>query len=544
MARNRRITWVWVGLVLGMIVGCGGRSTPPVVTPPVPVGTVQGVTLDEAGRAVPGVLVTEVASGRVANNGGRSDGNGYWAFFDIANNADFRFEAQGWATTTRNLPVWDQQHRVHLTRVIPPHPDPVKGAIRVLDGGRCFADDSGCRTFTIIHAGDLPLRWHAGGDAQVLADLDEMAAAGYTVVRSWSHIRPGNGAWSRGGSPPYNGLDALNKPDFVAREVALINEVAKRGMRMTLETGGIDGINTSQEQAIMRRFNDALKQAGAWKVAWVSPVNEPSSVHGTSDDNGDVDPGHLRMLVDLARAGTSVLWHLGHAGGDMHWDDGTRFAQKRYTPTDQPMGYAHMYRGGRVPDKIRHRFSVLYEAPGDWKRLWVDGEGVGAPVCGGSLRCVSATQNGQEMNSAEALAGIVAIQSLRGIGSEMSGNGVQRYQDWSKVVGFREVPWTVRQLPRDVHTFSQIFHSGEAHRDKRILRAHGEVRIDCAKASDGRAACVIYGPAGSYRLQAERGFVGKLCDPGRMTCQNVSFPAGGTLPVSFQFDRLLVGRQQ
>jgi hypothetical protein len=539
-------------------VACGGGGRPPIDPPPGPPPPpicdgrdVVIYTVDPSGNPLAGVTVTSEAQ-----DGDRvSDGSGFshrWA----CGSALYRFALEGWHVTNcledGSCDLAGPEHRVHLARdnipdppTPPPgsHINPVQGAIWS-DRNGCFGDDTGCRNFVIYHYGDAPPRWQAGGRPSVLADFDGLAEAGYHIVRMWSHLRPEppGTPWAHGGDPPYNALDLLHAPDAVKNLTELINAGAERGLRVTLEAGGVDGIGRQDERRLMESLNTAGRDAGAWKVAWFAPYNEPSSVHATSDDDGDNTPGYLRELVDVARAGTNTLWHLGY-GHNNDWDTENRFAQKKLTPGDQSFGYYHAWRGGRVTDKIRRRFSWLYEDPGQFVRKWVDGEGVGQPCSGPPLRYVSVTENCHELN-AESLSMIVAMQTMRGIGSSMSGNGVQRYQDVRNVVGFREIPWTVRQMHHDVATFTWIHHSGDSHRDKRTLQAQGDVRIDGAKHSDGRFDYVIHGSSGSFHLRAEKSFDARLCDPIPMTCQDVSVNAGGTLPVTFTYGRLLTGRDR
>jgi hypothetical protein len=413
------------------------------------------------------------------------------------------------------------------------HADPVVGPVRVLDGGRCLADDNGCRTLVGAHMGNLAARWMDGRRDEVLQDLDDAASAGYHWIRSWWHL----------GRPTiFDPTLDYRDPDFVQKGIELANAVAVRGLRVSIGSGGIARLNSEQEREMARAFRAIIDGASAWKFIWAEPVNEPSSIHATSDDDGDNSPANLRVLSRIMTDGTGLLWHLGYATNVGWSDSNNRFSQKNYTSVDQAVGYIHGHRGGHVWDKIRHRFSWLYETPGEEVRLWIEGEGVGAPVCNNSLHCVSATANGHELDSAEAQSLIVAMQSLRGAGTHMSGNGVQRYQGYSETIGWREIPWMVAQLPRDVHTFRTIHHSGPTWRHIRVLAAQGEVRVDGVVGDDGRFAYVVYGPGGSYRLRADRGFSGRLCNPTSMTCDVVSVTAGGEMPVSFTFGRLLVGR--
>lgn len=545
-------------LLASMFVGACSTVRPPVVTPPTdpppPVCDYRDThiyTLDEVSRPIVGVRITQPSTGRVDT----SDGAGY-SHRPACGSEVYHFELDGWVPLEVDLAGGIEPHRVHLTRItpepppLPTHPDPVVGAIWS-DRNGCFGDDNGCRVFTLWHYGDAVGRCAAGGMDSVVADFDAGAANGMHVIRMWGHIRVGG--WPLSGTPASTGWDLIHDPVTYRCLVEVTNAAAERGMRVTYESGGIDRLNTDQERALMGQFNRAAHEAGAWKVAWFAPVNEPGSTHATSDDNGDNTPGHLKMLVDIARTGTPTLWHIGGTDNEK-WDDPRdRFSQKFYTHPDQLFGYYHGTRALDWLAKIRRPFTWEYETrrpdgsilPAGFIRKWVDGEPFGLPCSGPPLQYVSVVENCYEVD-AELIALSVAIKTFRGMSGLMSGNGVRRYQSWDRVVGWREVPWLVRQIPRDVAAWTWIHHSGESHRDKRVLAAQGEVRIDGARHADGRFAYVIYGKknGATAQLRIDRSFTGQLCDAVQMICEAVSGQAGGTFSVPFTKGRLFVGRAQ
>jgi hypothetical protein len=545
---------------------------PPIVTPPSPppcdVREVVIYTLDQDGAPLPGVAVH---SSEGPDFGRNSNEDGY-STRPACSAADYTLLLDGWHTTNCGEPgatclgFSGPIHRVHMARDALPeppppqpiaHPNPVAGAIWV-DPGKCFGDDTGCRTFTIIHAGDTAARWNApcGRECwpEILRDIDDWAAANYHIVRMWSYLRAASDSpWSRGGSPPYNGLDALNNPDFVANTVALINAIADRGMRVTLESGGIDKLNTEQERRLMDVLHEVGERAGWWKIAWVAPVNEPASTHATSDNDGDVEPAHLRMLVDRLRAGSNVLWHLGGVS-NVEWGTGGRWDQRKYTPREAGWGYTHGYRAGEVHDKIRHRFS--WQCPdcengktaGAEVRLWVDGEGIGQPTSGKPLQYVSVVGAGHQLD-AEALSLVVAMQSLRGIGSHMCGTCVQRYQPFTESVGFREVAWTVAQLPRDVHTFRSLVHGGRSNAVFKAVEQGGALlRVDQAIADNGTTVAVAYASRENrhWRVPVTRAMRVRVCSPKDQRCSDeFSVPAGGSVDLGvIRWGRLLIARPE
>lgn len=560
MTRNRSLALV--ALLVALSTACAGRGRPPVIVPDPPVCEGRNVDIlvyndDASPRPMAGVVVSsDGQADRTTNPDGHVH---FWA----CGSAPYRFTAANWHTlncgdlgAACDLAGGNEPHRVHLTRITPdPDPpppppsvkaNPVNGAIWVDRAAHAAGDDTGYRTFVELHAGDTPLRWGAGGVAEVEADADEWARADYDIVRMWSHINADGGVWSRGGSPPYNGFDVLRDPQAEDKLVGLVNAIAARGMRATLEAGGINDLTTAQELAVMDLFNRVGQRAGWWKIAWVAPVNEPSSTHATSDDNGDVEPSHLQMLVDRLRAGADVLWHLGY-GSNVDWDSGNRFSQKRLTPSHQRFGYYHAYRGQDLTAKVRHRLSWLIEHAGQYVGFWVDGEGVGQSCERGQpLRYVSVTDRCEQLD-AEALSLIVGVQTLRGIGSQMSGNGVQRHHPWTEVVGWRQVPWTVRQMPKDVATFSTLVHGG---RPNAVFKATSQgsaiLRVEQAISGDGRIAAIAHSSEEwkSWDVPVSQDVRVQVCDTGAMACTpEMDVDAGGRVPLGLiRHGRLITGR--
>lgn len=543
-----RMKAVWASLLCIGVSACGTHREPS--TPQL--ATLAVVAVDAETQApIADALALTSAGGQ-----GRTGADGYVAFDVPVGSVTYSVHASGYhdfVSDTVDVPGNVQLATpLSANRPSPPvgarHPDPVVGPLR-LDADRgCVSDDHGCRHTPIVHMGDLFARFAHGHVDDVRQDLSDAAAEGYSVVRVWWNLN--RGVWTNGTypglMPAIAGKDAMPADgSYEDQGVAFLQLVASYGMRATVEPGGLDAMSSAQERALFEALRRIVDRAGAWTVAGVGAVNEPSSVHGTSDDNGDVEPGYLRALVRIVTDGTSILWWLGHAH-NIAWDEASnRFSQKAYTHPDQPIGWYHAFRGGHVDDKIRNRFSWIAEAPGHYKRLWWDGEGTGLPTSGPPLRHVSAVEHGHEQDD-EALALIVAIQSLRGAGSHMSGNGVQRYQRFTETVGWRSIPWTVRQLPRDVHTFRTITHGG---RGDAVIRAghdqHGHLcRADQLLHDDGRVAAVLYVDAdriedATCRFPVGRHVSGTLANPRDRTTTSVS--TDGELVVGMRWGRVFSG---
>lgn len=458
-------------------------------------------------------------------------------------------EGFGVTATAEKVAEWETFIREEIEVPDLVHPDPVVGRIRT-HGNEYFKDDNGPKVFCVVHMGDLVPRWMYARDdndrTKILSDLDDAAAAGYHIVRSWWHLDVDHWPWNEGGDPPYPGVSTFVTPDFVSKGVALADEVAKRGMRITIGAGGIGRMDSGAEEQMARTFNQVIREAGSWKFAWAEAVNEPSSGHATSDPNDpDEQPPNLTKLARIMVEGTDLMWHLGY------WDNNNYQESGRFCVDGMSYNYVHGWRGGNTFNKIDRRGTwcriFAHESgAGARGRLTIDGESVGWPTDGPPLRYVSATENRHEMNSHEALALIACATAVRGIPSHMSGTGVQRFEPFTNTVGWKHIPWLLRQLPKDVATF-ELFHGGMG--DGRVIieaTTNGAgvlARADQAIADDGRFVAILYNQRAnqhqSFRFRRSARFV--VIDPESMTFSEHTVHAGQRLDLHMFWGKVLVG---
>ena len=180
-------------------------------------------------------------------------------------------------------------------------PTPVIGRLRTL-GSQCFADDTGCRTFSIAHQGDLAARYVWGcarGDAGQIEiarqDLRDAAAAGYAISRTWWRFDDAPGSpWF---TAAYPGFEPSAIPEFLRCGADLIRYAGSLGLRITVGPGGIDKLGKQDERQLFALYRQLIDAGGHDNIAWVEALNEPSSLHATSDTDGDHEPGYLSELV-------------------------------------------------------------------------------------------------------------------------------------------------------------------------------------------------------------------------------------------------------
>lgn len=381
--------------------------------------------------------------------------------------------------------VFRRIYRAKFPPPTPTHPDPLSGALRLVQGRRAFGDDTGPRLPVVCHVGDLIGQGLVKGAAHVTRALDQIAGAGYHVVRSWVNVQPVLGTksdrfWRDKPAPRWTILDDLD------RAADILAAGAARGLRWHLDPGGLDGLSNAEEDRLFDAIGDLMARVGPEYVALVAACNEVRDT-GDADDH---DPDELARLIDrVRRRFPTTLYALTSYTGT---ED--REIVRRYTPDWMDFTYIHAERGGRAHDKLRHAFSWVYEAP--IRRLVWQGEPWGVGRAEGPYGLlVSAQANGHELLDPTVLQLGAAVMAMRGVACFMSDPGVILYdEDFPTVPGFAEVPALVRRLPQDLATWPVLSHSGDTKRGLRIHAYRGDVRADYAIAADGRYVEITYGP--------------------------------------------------
>ena len=349
-----------------------------------------------------------------------------------------------------------------------PSPSRLVGPLRIAADRSAAIDDTGPVLPVLCHLGDGLSRWtrDPGG---VSALLDDIAAAGYDGVRTWTVL---------GGSSYWNGREVgpMYQSNYFDHVSAFAGALRQRGLRWLVSQGDAMRLlpTTPERQAFMRALAERLDLE---LVAGVDAGNELLW-------NGETDPAKMRAAVDAFRAVLPcAVWSLTSPGTEIKADL-DRFAGSVFDE--------HTYRAGRYWDKVRHIFSIPYEQKPD-ARLGVGSEGPGY----GDL--VSASENKAELGEAGAMLLLGGMSMLaRQLWVFFSGPGVksdagQRLQD---MPGFRETPQLRDWLFRDVMAFQTITHGGASKRGTRVFAVPGtdETRADGVIHNDGRWVWALYGP--------------------------------------------------
>jgi len=344
----------------------------------------------------------------------------------------------------------------------------LRGPLRIADGEMGFADDRGPVLPVFCHAGDL-LALCRKDQAWVCAELDDIAAAGYHGVRTWTQL------WG----PYWESMDRVVGPwqaGYWATVAAFAASLRSRGLRWVVSQGGVQG----DHQAFLRALAAALLGAGGLEV--VAAVDGGNEAWQT----GEPDAGRLREAVQAFRGVLPVpVWSLTSPPGEEKAEL-DYYAGSVYD--------VHSYRGGHLWDKIRHSNAVPYEQRPSC-RLGISSEHTGP----GSL--VSVTENQHELDGdAMALLSAMHLMSRQAtVFFSSPGVSCRSRGKFTRQPGFREVPALVRQLPSDLMSYHTLCHGGMAWKGRRVFVAQGEVRCDHALADDGQFMCLIYGPPDESR---------------------------------------------
>lgn len=352
-----------------------------------------------------------------------------------------------------------------------PNPDPqpsrIVGPLRIASDKSSFIDNNGPVLPVLCHFGDGLSRWTRDADG-VRAELDAIASAGYDGVRTWTVL---------GGSSYWDGREVgpMYQSNYFDHVVAFNDALSTRGLKWLVSQGDAMRLlpTTAEREAFMRRLASVLSLES---VAGADAGNETIW-------NGETDPARLRAAIDAFRSVLPcAVWSLTSPGSEEKAD------------LDMFSGSAfdvHGFRDNRWWDKIRHIFSIAYEAKPS-ARLGKQSE----PFGYGDL--VSASANKHELTKGVmALACAVSLMS-RQMWVYFSGPGVksdagQRLVD---MPAFRETPMMRDSLPSDLMSFQSMVHGGASQKGRRVFAVPGtdETRADHAIHADGRFVCAAYGP--------------------------------------------------
>ena len=410
----------------------------------------------------------------------------------------------------------EEWQRAHPPEPQPqPHPQALQGPLRLVlnplgyvnPNNLGFADNTGFVLPVFCHAGDL-LALYARDPDWACAELDDIAAAGYHGVRTWTELS----------GPYWDGLDRSIGPDSLIylRNVSAFAEALRaRSLRWIVSQGW------RITPAIMTDLATTLRDAGGLDV--VAAVDGGNETWHLAENT----PEHLRRCVDAFRAVLPVpVWSLTSPPGEDKAEL-DRYAGSVYD--------VHGSRAGHWYDKIRHAFSVAYEQK-PARRLGIQSE----PPGPGEL--VSVTDFKDELD-AEAM-GLLHVMHLMSrqatVYFSSPGVSVRERGEFSRQPGFWTVPAWARMLPNDLMSWPTLLHGSSR---GRILSAvsvgDGIIRVDQALDDDGRFVAIVYGPGGFHQIPVERDCELEILN---QVVAKQTFVAGQQMDTQFRRGLIVLGR--
>jgi hypothetical protein len=358
--------------------------------------------------------------------------------------------------------------------IVPPPPGdrvlrPFQGQVRLSNG---FVDHAGYVKPVGCHLGDL-LSIAARNWGRFIELLDFCVAAGYPYIRFWTTLGGDSNFWAGRGVGPQE------TPDYWGLLERVLYEFKARNMQAHIAQGDLRASVVPDRRNFAQNLADVLGRVGPDVCFLWEGLNE-------CRDTGEPD---ARRLAEFAqefrnRRPEPLITLSAYTG---HEDVAITNDFSR-APAD--IFCVHGSRAGRWWDKIRHKFSFVYES-NPHLDFGIEGE------WGGPGHDVSAIDNKHELDDdVISLAAIMCLMTRQAF-NFMSGPGVRTDANSDRLEhmpGFWAVPRAVALLPDNITTYRHLRHGGETWRRERVFAAQGEVRADHAFDDAGNFACLIYGP--------------------------------------------------
>lgn len=486
-----------------------------------------------------------------------SDGNGF-VHFPVYGPVLFRFEAQGFVTREVNLPpVTGEPHRVHMTRG-PPVPGVAgwTGRLSIASNQRGFLDELGAWQLPVLaHFGEAFSAYvhdKTADGIDVEEQLIRIKAAGYDGVRVWIHLGFYQGAWKGKEVSPWSfqaddGTMVSPTPDYYPKLIEFLRLLQRHGLTLHLTQGDLNRISAEAVRAHYAHLADLIDEAGLRPViAFAEAINEDHV-------NGRFGPGTLRSWVAPFKA-RGYLVGSSCPGGCSEEESDLRAYTEGFSYFT-----VHGFRNGEASNRLQHIFTLGLESP-RWTdvRVGLQGEPTGPNEFPGLGVSVGHTEDVEEL-------GLLAVESLiaRQAWVYMSQYGVFWNGRIDRHKGFVVVPKmraTLKAFAPDVMTWT-LLHGGRtnaswcapagcgpgfAYGDPGVTT--GVRRIDQAVSPDGRGvALVVHGGRPPFAMKNFMGCPAKVQvvrakDDETVQSDEVTVPAGGTLPLDYRIGRLLLAR--
>lgn len=410
------------------------------------------------------------------------------------------------------------------------HPDPIRGAVRLSDGGRRgLADDTGERLLFGVHAGDLLSRYLNGDKAFVEAQLAFFMSQGVHFIRTWTYLW---GNWWA--TAPRPGECHPGRPGYWRAVEEFSALCRKYQIQWLVSQGDLfrDPSSIQSKQSFMRDLAQAL--GGTDLVIGVDAGNENASA-------GDPSPETMARVLDpfLEVFKPALISSTSNDENDLN-----RYVSRVCTVVDSHHGRWHYTMA------IERAWTAGYW-DGKFRPYLVSSEpvGVGCQEYSGDIRVghhISATANPRDWDDLESMGVLAAAHYVsRQAYVLMTSPGVISDEPFSNYPAIALSGAIARRLPRNIQTY-RVFHGGEnrSFSPDRILAVPASGRARCEHSASGNSYVVlVHGESGTHQCRAVNGFSGVQINLGTGEETPVAFRAGEYIPVSFRRGTLYIGER-
>ncbi|MBA3271670.1 MAG: hypothetical protein H0T71_14295 [Acidobacteria bacterium] len=534
-----------LALIIAILAACGPFQVPPTIKAPdepvlaIPYQDLVVSMLDGAGKAIVGAeVVTPTHDSRI------SDGNGF-SHMAVPGQVLVVVSAEGFDTKEIDLPP--KTHRVHLTRTKQTMKRTAQwtGRLSVSKDQRCFQDETGdCQLPVLAHFGEA-FSAYVRRPMEVEAQLVAIKAAGYDGIRFWDTLGY-DGAWLNKEVMPWAFMNKSGQRipatlHYYTRLREFVKTLQAIGLTAHHTRGDLNGRSLNEVVGHAERVAAIYDDIG-WDVMALFEGNNEDFQNGSFGAEG-----LLRIVGPGARRG-AITASSCPAGCTEKVEDLKAFT-KGFS-----VFYVHGYRDGEPTDKLRHIFSLGYEAEafGD-RRLGWQGEPTGPNEFPGFGVTVGHTENVEEL-------ALLAVQSLmsRQVWVYMSQYGVfwngriETHKGFAAVPRMRDV---LEKFAPDVMSYS-ITHGGRGDAKFKSTTGYygdpgvsvGPARIDQAYSKDGqRVVATVHGGKGPATIRNLMGCAADVTLVHANADESVEAhtfrtEANATLAIKYRVGRLLLAQ--
>jgi hypothetical protein len=420
------------------------------------------------------------------------------------------------------------------------------GRLQVRDSA--FVDDRGQPVLPLCaHFGEAFSAW-TRRPAEVDAQLQRIARAGYDCIRFWDHLGEYSDAWRGKEVTPFSwtnaaGVAVTATPAYYDKLEQFLSLLARHGLAAHHSRGdlgrgspAIPLASVVEHSRTVARIYDRV----GWHVLALYEANNEDF------QNGNFGPsGLLRIVEPLKERGALVASSCALACSE------DQAAVRRYS-RGFSVRYYHSRRDGTAAERLKRKFVTGYDPPDESPVLAWDGEPIGPNVGAGPGVTVNSTEDVEELG----LLHLMTLVGGKSAATYMSQHGVFWNGPIDEQPGFYVTPRlraVLRGFAPDVMRWT-LYHGS---RREAVLRSpdgyfgdrgvtRGPARLDQAVSRDRRrVVALVYGGRPPVKVRNDLKCAARLTVVTPLPTEDVRtetlrMEAGGQHEIDYRIGRLLL----